>query len=86
MARCQDNVIAFPLHRRRELRGCPHCGRQNDIWQIGRVLWAYCEAHAVRWVVVNYHGVTRATINRQELRRGLEFLSSFDEVSVRPLG
>lgn len=77
-----DNVIAFPLSRRRELRGCPHCGRRNDVWQIGRLLWAYCETHEVRWVIANYEGVTRATINRRELRRGLEFLSAFDEISV----
>jgi hypothetical protein len=76
-----DNVIEFPLHRRRELRGCPHCGRRDDVWQIGRLLWAYCETHEVRWVVADYSGVTKATINRDELRKGLEFLSTFAEVS-----
>lgn len=81
MAFCYDNVIEFPLHRRRELRGCPHCGRRDDVWQIGRLLWAYCEAHEVRWVVADYAGVTRATINRDELRKGLEFLATFAEVS-----
>ena len=81
MASDFDNVIEFPLHRRRELRGCPHCGRRDDVWQIGKLLWAYCEAHEVRWVVADYAGVTKATINRDELRKGLEFLSTFAEVS-----
>lgn len=82
MANSTDNVIAFPLSRRRALNGCPHCGKRDDVWQIGRLLWAYCETHEVRWVVANYEGVTRATIDRRELRRGLEFLSAFDEISV----
>ena len=81
MAAVPDNIIAFPLHRRREMRGCPHCGKRNDVWQIGRLLWAYCETHEVRWVVANYDGVKRATINRRELKKGLEFLSSFVEVT-----
>lgn len=76
-----DNVIAFPLHRRREVQGCPHCGKRDDTWQIGRLLWAYCEAHEVRWVVADYSTVTKATINRRELRKGLEFLSAFTEIS-----
>jgi len=81
MAAVPDNIIAFPLHRRREIPGCPHCGKRNDVWQIGRLLWAYCETHEVRWVVANYDGVKRATINRRELKKGLEFLSSFVEVT-----
>ena len=81
MAARPDNVIAFPLHRRRGLSGCPHCGRRDDVWQIGKLLWAYCEAHEVRWVVADYQDVTRATINRQELQEGLEFLAAFVEVS-----
>ena len=76
-----DNILQFPLHRRREFAGCPHCGRRDDVWQIGRILWAYCESHEVRWVVADYVGVSRATINRRELRHGLEFLSNFVEVS-----
>jgi hypothetical protein len=76
-----NNVIQFPIHRRIEVRGCPHCGRRSDVWQIGRILWAYCETHELRWVVANYESVTRATINRRELRKGLEFLSAFAEVS-----
>lgn len=76
-----SNIIEFPGKRRRELNGCPHCGTRNDVWQIGRLLWGYCEQHEVRWVVANYESITRATINRRELRKGLEFLSSFAEVS-----
>jgi hypothetical protein len=81
MAATPDNVIRFPVEHRHEVRGCPHCGKRNDVWQIGRVLWAYCETHEVRWVVANYGNVSKATINRQELRRGLEFLSTFAEIS-----
>lgn len=76
-----DNVIQFPIERSREVKGCPHCGKRNDVWQIGRLLWAYCETHEVRWVVANYISASRATINKRALRKGLEFLSSFDEVS-----
>ena len=76
-----SNVIQFPVHRRRGIRGCPHCGSQSDVWQIGRLLWGYCKRHEVRWVVANYASTTRATINRRELCKGLEFLSSFAEVS-----
>ena len=81
MAATADNVIHFPVHRRREMHGCPHCGRRDDVWQIGRLLWAYCETHEVRWVVADHVGATKATINRRELKKGLEFLSSFSEVS-----
>jgi hypothetical protein len=81
MATAADNVIDFPVHRRRKMRGCPHCGRRDDVWQIGRLLWAYCETHEVRWVVADHVGATKATINRRELKKGLEFLSVFAEVS-----
>ena len=81
MATAADNVIDFPVHRRREMQGCPHCGRRDDVWQIGRLLWAYCETHEVRWVVADHVGATKATINRRELKKGLEFLSAFAEVS-----
>lgn len=81
MAQHYDNVVPFPLHRRREFTGCPHCGRRDDVWQIGKLLWAYCEAHEVRWVVADHVGATKATINRTELRKGLEFLSVYAEVS-----
>lgn len=76
-----NNIIDFPLHRRQAISGCPHCGKRNDVRQIGRLLWAYCELHEVRWVVADYHGISRATINRNELRQGLEFLSTFVEIS-----
>ena len=76
-----SNVIQFPVHRRRVIRGCPHCGSQSDVWQIGRLLWGYCERHKLRWVIANSESITRATINRGELCKGLDFLSSFVEVS-----
>ena len=81
MAALPDNVVPFPVRPRRKLRGCPQCGARNDVWQIGRLLWGYCERHEVRWVVANYANVTRASINRRELQKGLEFLSAFSEVS-----
>ncbi len=76
-----NNIIQFPVQQRREVRGCPHCGSRNDVWQIGRLLWGYCDRHEVRWVVADDESITRATINRRELRKGLDFLSSFAEVS-----
>jgi hypothetical protein len=75
-----DNVILFPLHRRLEMHGCPHCGQRDDVWQIGKLLWAYCETHQLRWVAADYVGASRATINRREMREGLEFLATFIEV------
>ena len=81
MARNRSNIVQFPLQRRHPMRGCPQCGNRSDVWQIGRLLWAYCEIHELRWVVADYAGVSRATINRRELRKGLDFLSSFVEVS-----
>ena len=77
-----DNIIPFPSERRRQIRVCPHCGTRSDVWQIGRLLWGFCTVHELRWVVSDRHQVTRATINRRELRRGLEFLSAFAEISV----
>ena len=81
MTASAHNVIAFPLHRRREFSACPHCGRSDDVWQIGKLLWAYCEEHQLRWVVGDYARVSRATINREELQKGLEFLAAFAEIS-----
>lgn len=77
-----DNIIEFPLNRRRHMRSCPHCGSRSDVWQIGRLLWGYCDVHEVRWVAADTQRVTRATINRTELRKGLEFLATFVEVSA----
>jgi hypothetical protein len=76
-----DNIIPFPLNRCDRIHVCPHCGMRSNVWQIGRLLWGYCDAHEVRWVVADYHKAARATINRNELRKGLEFLSSFSEIS-----
>ena len=77
-----SNVVPFPLGRREPIRVCPHCGTRSNVWQIGRLLWGYCDAHELRWVVADYHQVRRATINRRELRRGLEFLAAFTEISA----
>jgi len=81
MSTTVDNVIRFPLDRRREIHGCPTCGKRDDVWQIGKLLWAYCETHELRWVVADCEGVTRATINRREMCHGLEFLATFVEVT-----
>lgn len=81
MTNIPDNVVQFPLSRRRDLRTCPHCGTHSDVWQIGRLLWGYCDVHEVRWVVADYHDIAPEAIDRTKLRKGLEFLSSFAEVS-----
>lgn len=81
MTTSANNIVQFPLSRRRDMQCCPHCGTGSDVYRIGRLLWGYCEAHEVRWVVADYHDSTPASIDRQQLRRGLEFLSSFVEVS-----
>jgi len=76
-----DNVIAFPLARRPAMRGCPQCGACSDVWQIGRLVWGYCLEHEVRWVTTDLHEVREPHLDRQHMRRGLEFLASFHEVS-----
>lgn len=77
-----NNILSFPLDRRRAISGCPHCGRHSDLWRIGRLLWSYCDQHEVRWVVADFKTVAPDTIDRQHLRRGLEFLANFIEVSA----
>lgn len=81
MPETADNIIPFPLSRRRDLRCCPQCGTHRDVLQIGRLLWGYCDAHELRWVVADFHEVTPHAMDRQQLRRGLEFLSAFVEIS-----
>ena len=81
MAVIPDNVIPFPLGRRTAVRACPHCGGKTDVWPIGRILWGYCDTHEVRWVMADYKNVIPESIDRNQLRKGLEFLSSFVEVS-----
>lgn len=76
-----SNIVPFPLNRRRAIKTCPHCGSHSNVWKIGRLLWGYCDAHEVRWVVADYKSVTPDTMDRQDLRKGLEFLSNFAEVS-----
>lgn len=81
MPNLPDNVIAFPLDRRPAMRGCPQCGGRSDVWQIGRLLWGYCTEHEVRWVVADLPNVRLDRLDRRRMRRGLEFLSGFVEVS-----
>lgn len=77
-----DNVIPFPLTRRRGFQGCPHCGKRTSVWRLGRLVWAYCDLHALRWVAADLQRIPRGDMDRQQLQKGLEFLSAFDEVSV----
>jgi ribosomal protein L37AE/L43A len=74
------NVIPFPLHRR-EMQGCPHCGRRSGVWRIGRLLWACCDTHEVRWVAADLTHVPPGGLDRRELTKGLELLAAYDEVS-----
>jgi len=76
-----DNVVEFPIGRRRDMKACPHCGTRTDLWRIGRLLWAYCESHEVRWVAADFRDAAPSTLDRERLRKGLEFLASFAEVS-----
>jgi hypothetical protein len=73
MSATPSNVIRFPVEQRHTVRGCPHCGKRNDVWQIGRILWAFCETHEVRWVVASYGTVSKATtaiaVNRMPAMR-----------------
>jgi len=80
MAANYSNVVQFPLNRTR-IQGCPHCGKRTSVWRIGRLAWAYCDVHAVRWVAAELHKSSSGSFDRQQLRKGLEFLSSFIEVS-----
>lgn len=77
----QDNVVPFPFHRRPSMAGCPQCGARTDVWQIGRLVWAYCVEHEVRWVAADLKQVVAENIDRGQMRRGLEFLASYIEVS-----
>lgn len=81
MTEASSNIVEFPLERRRDLQSCPHCGTRSDVLRIGRLLWGYCDAHEVRWVVADFHRSAPGTVDRRQLRRGLEFLSNFVEVS-----
>jgi hypothetical protein len=74
-------VVPFPLDRRRTVQCCPHCGTYSDVWKIGRLLWGFCNQHEVRWIVADYKTAAQDTMNRQHLRKGLEFLARFAEIS-----
>jgi hypothetical protein len=81
MSATASNVIPFPLDRGKRLQGCPHCGKRTSVWRIGRLAWAYCDVHAVRWVAADLKTIAHGIVDRQQLRKGLEFLSAFVEVS-----
>ena len=76
-----DNVIEFPLNRRRPIHGCPQCGRRGGVWQIGRLLWGYCQAHQLRWVAADLQSVHVERLDRERIRHGLKMLSSYVEVT-----
>ena len=76
-----DNIVPFPLHRRSEFRGCPQCGARGDTWQIGRLVWGYCTTHELRWIMVDLNAIPPMPVDRQQIRRGLEFLANYVEVS-----
>lgn len=75
------DIIPFPLDRRRPM-ACPQCGKHSDVKQVGRLTWAYCETHAVRWVVADRRAADASASDRRQLRRAVEFLSAFTEISV----
>ncbi|MEJ2604533.1 MAG: hypothetical protein P8172_14825 [Gammaproteobacteria bacterium] len=49
---------------------------------VGRLTWAWCDRHAVRWVVADRQMPPPSDIDRRQLRRVVEFLSAFTEVSM----
>lgn len=73
------DIIRFPLDRRRAI-GCPQCGTYSDAKQVGRLTWAWCDRHAVRWVIADRP--TPPTVDRVQLRRMVEFLAGYTEVSA----
>lgn len=81
MSASASNVVPFPLNRRPVMRGCPQCGRRSDVVPFGRLLWGYCAEHETRWVVADLKSPRERCTDRAELRRGLELLSRFVEVS-----
>ena len=76
-----SNIVQFPLNAGQGITGCPHCGKRTSVWRIGRLAWAYCDLHAVRWVAADLKNAAHGSLDRQQLRKGLEFLSTFVEVS-----
>jgi hypothetical protein len=49
-------IIHFPVRQRRPLTtsyfgGCPECGSPGNFANIGRVHWAACSFHSVKWRV-----------------------------------
>ena len=81
MPETTDNIVPFPLNRRHNFLGCPQCGARSDTWQIGRLVWGYCTTHELRWIMVDLNAIPAAPIDRKDVRRGLEFLANYVEVS-----
>ncbi|HLT91512.1 MAG TPA: hypothetical protein VKZ85_11250 [Woeseiaceae bacterium] len=75
-----NNVVPFPLHRR-PMQGCPHCGRRSSVWRIGRLVWACCDTHEVRWVAADLQHVPPGGLDRSQLRKGLERLAAYVEIT-----
>lgn len=75
------DIIPFPLDRRRVI-GCPQCGTYSGLTQVGRLTWASCERHGVRWVVADRRLPEPERLDRRHLCHAVEFLSAFTEVSV----
>lgn len=78
----EANIIPFPLERRRPV-GCPQCGTYSDVQQVGRLTWAWCDRHGVRWVVADRPAPGPEAFDRRRLRRVVEFLAGFTEVSMQ---
>lgn len=75
-----SNVVAFPIQRRSLSRTCPECGTLSGTLRFGRILWGYCEDHETRWVATDF-GKIAEPFDRAQLRRSLNFLTDFVEVS-----
>lgn len=82
-ATANSNIVPFPTRACRGPRACPHCGTQTDFWRFGRLLWGYCAEHEVRWVAADYGAPQPVSADRARLRRNLEFLSGFAEITLR---
>ncbi|MEM1260815.1 MAG: hypothetical protein AAGH76_00315 [Pseudomonadota bacterium] len=74
-----SNVLQFPTARARRLATCPQCGKISGTRRIGRLLWAYCEAHEARWVVRDFEQLP-VSESPTDVTESLALLSQFAEV------
>ncbi|MEM8983889.1 MAG: hypothetical protein AAGC71_12740 [Pseudomonadota bacterium] len=74
----ESNVLRFPSARAR-LATCPHCGTITDTHRIGRLLWAYCDAHEMRWVARDF-GTVPPSESPDHVAQSLALLSRYAEV------